>query len=438
MSFDELLEHVPPEVVYRRAPLPDQQNAVGPWRETVCRFVKPKEGSEEHDLWLTLIYGKGDSGEPAHFPCGQDGRALRELLKKNRAALALLREGIQRGRLQLPETRWPPATGEDAILVWRLQDVTQAVFIKAKALCTDLDFGGVAEELVGMLRMGEMICNGEGDIGEYLVGDWIRSSALRSIRTLAARREVPLHVLTERLSAAENSLRSRDGLAECLRVELCCTGLPQLDHLVPCDELETFVDRLLATCYWSQPMDPDETVPDDDRVQWRRGQILSLLQGHPQPFDKLATVRLLGESVAQWIEELNRPPRPRVFDVVGQWRRFRRWDRGRWWWRHTRFWPKQLRPDFPFEWMGTSDDARGKLAALPEELEGFDEKTFASMQPPTEVDVLSCRRRLRRVANPVGLILVMHLMPIDVSHFMFRYRAALHETRSVLTNRLND
>ncbi len=288
-----------------------------------------------------------------------------------------------------------------------------------------------------MLRMGEMICNGQGDVSDYLAGEWIRKSAQASVRCLAERKEVPAGVLEVCLSAIDQSLRLPDGLAECLRVRLCCSALPQLDQLVPCDDLETLVDHLLETCYSGEPIDSQETVPDDGRVEWRRRHILSLLRGHPHPFDKPSTARLLAESVAHWVEDLDYPREPRTLDLVGQWRRFRRCVRGRWWWRQTRWWPEQLTPDFPFEWMGVTDHARGKLAELSEDIEDFDEKVFASMQPPTDADVATCRDRLRRVANPVGLILVAHLMPVDVSDCMFRYRAALQETRGALAQRLH-
>ncbi len=133
--------------------------------------------------------------------------------------------------------------------------------------------------------------------------------------------------------------------------------------------------------------------------------------------------------MARQIEELNHPPKPRRLDLAGRWRRFRRDARWRWQWRRTRHWPQQLTPGFPFEWMGNSDDARRKLGELPDGLDEFDEDTFASMQPPTEADVLLCRKKLRRVRNPVGFVLAEYLTPTDASQFVFRYRAASREAQ---------
>jgi hypothetical protein len=208
MSLDELLKHVPPEVIYRRVPLPDEKNALGPWRQAVTKFVKPENGSDEEDLWGTLIYGEGKVGEakPKAFPAGDEGKPLRELLEKNREALELLEEGIRRGRLQLPETRWPSVAAGQADLAWQVVDLSQGVLIKAKALCTDRDFRGAAAQLIDMLHMGEMICNAEGDTGDYLAGEWIRESAQAGIRSLAARKEVPGDVLSECLAAIDETL----------------------------------------------------------------------------------------------------------------------------------------------------------------------------------------------------------------------------------------
>jgi hypothetical protein len=52
MAVEQLLQHVHPDAVYRRVPLPDDQNALGPWREAVQRCVRP---DKDDPLWGELI-----------------------------------------------------------------------------------------------------------------------------------------------------------------------------------------------------------------------------------------------------------------------------------------------------------------------------------------------------------------------------------------------
>jgi hypothetical protein len=73
MAIEELLQHAPPEAIYHRAELPDEQNALGPWREAIEHYVSP---SEDDSLWGDLVYGAGEEGTPIPFPGGPESTNL--------------------------------------------------------------------------------------------------------------------------------------------------------------------------------------------------------------------------------------------------------------------------------------------------------------------------------------------------------------------------
>ncbi len=49
MSIEDLLQHVPPEVIYHRVPLADDDNAFGPWSEAAKHLVPPPEEEESEE-----------------------------------------------------------------------------------------------------------------------------------------------------------------------------------------------------------------------------------------------------------------------------------------------------------------------------------------------------------------------------------------------------
>ena len=184
-------------------------------------------------------------------------------------------------------------------------------------------------------------------------------------------------------------------------------------------ELENFVDRLLDTLYQrgfvpiTGSTEPQFVTPTDDRLAWRREQIISLLRGHPCPFDKIATAKRMGKLVAARIHGMDyiRRPRMRDFGYALRWLLFRaNWRRC---WRQPRgmrYWPAQFEPDFSVEWLGHSGSARAALAELGEFMDG---KRLAAWQPPTDADVALARRKLRRVHNPVGWMLSRCFLATD-------------------------
>ncbi len=434
MAVEELLKHVHPDAVYHRVPLPDDQNALGPWREAIERHIPP---DDDDPLWGKLIYGDGETGTPVAFPSGPEGERLRALLDRNQAALELLEAGIRRGRLQLPLRHGFDMESPDGKVAISVAELSRMLWVKAKALEADGDCLGTWSSLIQYLRIGDMICNGDGILIDYLCGSCLRKSALNRLRALAESSNLPGTALTELRSIVENSLGSADGLAQCLRANFCCTDLVTIDSIPEGAELEKLVDRLLAAFYTNTCFtfsgSPQAVEPSDDRVTWRRAQIISLLDGHPRPFDKIATIRLMGKRAAAGIHSLQRPRRPWVLGFARAWRGLlgclrRRLFSG------LKYWPDQLAPVFPVDALGPSQEACAARAELAKDLAGHWD--VASWQLPTESYLALCRRKLRRVRNPVGRMIAEQVAPTDYRYVADQYRTALTEIQNALRKRL--
>ena len=74
-----------------------------------------------------------------------------------------------------------------------------------------------------------------------------------------------------------------------------------------------------------------------------------------------------------------------------------------------RYWPEQLTPDFPVQWLGHGEEARAALAEARQTPAGT---FYASWQPPTDDEVAWACRKLHRVRNPVGLMLAQNLLSL--------------------------
>jgi hypothetical protein len=287
-----------------------------------------------------------------------------------------------------------------------------------------------------LLVIGEMICAGDGQMLHYLIGLWIRSAALRSIGRLGAHPDIPRPLLDELLHAVARSLRVPDGLAQSLRVDFCTITLPQLDRTSDEGGLETIVDKLLATYYSSHaPLGDDVGLSAtvelaEDWVAWRRQQILALLAGHPRPYDKAATARLMGLLTARVVREARYAEQFGDLSLLGKLHRLRRQ-----FFRHrlqakTRFWPVELTPGFPYGATG-----RGNFAADAEQTAA---SALGARQLLTERRRAAAQRRLHKIPNPIGLILVEHLAAFDYSPFMFQHRTVAANIRRLLAQRAEE
>jgi len=405
-DVDELIEHIPPIACYRREPLADRHNALFHWEQAAESLATP-DGEGPGEALFEV-----DPDGPAELPSGADANRVRQFLEDNRRAIELLRAGVSCGRVQFPEPDDEGDFAEDAQAIRPLANLANTWLLLARWLIADGDYRAAASELAQLGQMAQMICGGEGLVVHYLVGTSIMHTAAAAIRRLAAEPEAPEGSLAELAAAIDRWLNESHQVAQCLRMDLCCYALREVDRLARCQTLEAKVDELLDRHYAGGPLvppvDEDEACRHDGRLAWRREQILRLLEGHPQPFDEVGTVKMMGRHVADRILDLQ-PMHP--LNLPAHWGRVVRRYRRRRLEAHVALWPTQLHPSFPYELLGPSDDARHKLTALREHLPN----RGARLQPPGDIELKAARRRLHATVNPLGVLVADALLPIDIS-----------------------
>ena len=392
-----MLEYIPPEAVYHRAPLDDCANALEPWLQAVERFVKPQD---EDDLWGDLVRQTAASDAPADVGSPQN----RQIVQENGETSDFLHAGIERGRLQFAELHYPETFSDEAELAKQLGEVAWILHLRAAVLAADEELTAAAGELIGLLRMGEMICNGDGQVLHYLIGAWIRRAAIQAIGRLAGQEGISRSALEGLLAAVSDSLDAPDGLASCLRADLCLIALPQLDRTPTDGNLDLFINRFLEApdrprlIRLRKQRGGGRDVSPRTQLARRRQRIVALLESHPQPLDKIATARLLGERVADTIRRLH--PRPQA------------------------------------SWLTWIAPAQRLLRGGPHGAAEADADVFAQLNMIFDEDTPAAREQFQRLTNPVGLVLAERLLPADASQFAFQYQANLHQTKKLLAKRL--
>jgi hypothetical protein len=380
MVAESILKRVPAAARYRRVAVLDSENALGPWREAATRLV---EWSGDEAVWNRLF-----KNGTWILPEGDDARRVREHVEANRHALGLIDAGIQRGKLQHPECH----STEDfsAFLGWLpFLEITRLLQAKAIVRTVDGDFREAGEDLLRVLQFGELLCMGEGFESEYLSGLAIEDEAIKSLRRFAEIPDVPRGVRAELASELRRSLSRRDSLAERVRFGfqyfLIC-----LDALPDTNDLEALADT------WDGKY--GDTLCRRD--------FLRVLDGHPRPFDKIATARLAGEEVADRARLLEAPPRPwwKGLSRIGiEWRRRRR---RRWLRRQTAKWPGHQPTGVLFRKFLDDPELARKVHAQGSGCLG--------LKAPTDKEICSANRRLRRVNNPLGLLVLEESLEPDL------------------------
>ena len=425
MSLPLLLELIPQTAVYRRTALDPRLNALGAWQEATEKFVIPDDGRH---IWAALVDAPQVSAariSPAKV------KFAREVVQQNVECLEALDRGLEYGQLQFDEFQSLEQVMADTDFVYRLGQAARLHLIRFRLWFSEGDMVSAAEELFRMEKIGSMICNGQGQMLHYLIGLLLRAAAVRGFGHLAANMQTPMAVLERILETLAAGIKARDGLAQSLRVDLCTIALAQLDRTLEGPNLKKVVDKLLEVYYVPRGnltvrvRGPEHAAIADGWLEERRQQILTLLHGHPKPFDKAATARLMGVMVAETIRDLSHSRQPAFLDVIGQLHSMRRRVRLRCLAQKTRFWPVELTPGVPIETPGVKPPEEGEITTIQLPSENPNEAHFKDLQA-----------KLSRIENPIGLMLVRHVMAYDYSPHLLEHLKKMKKMRELMKLRL--
>ena len=245
-----------------------------------------------------------------------------------------------------------------------LGEIARLHLVRFRLAFAEGDLVAAADEVFRLEKIGYLISAGEGQMLHYLIGLWLRAAAVRGMGQLAANIHTPAAVLEQILETVDEGLRLPDGMAQSLRVDLTSIALAQLDRTIDRGRLPQIVDSLLEVYYRPQrSLAAKEAGSEHAAIAdaWLADlcqRMLYLLDGHPRPFDKKATARLMGTITAETIGDLQHFRHPALLDVAGQLHTMRRKLRHFRLRQKTRHWPVELSP-------GVQIDASGGMGLKP-------------------------------------------------------------------------
>lgn len=378
----EILKLLPAEVIYHRVRLEDKCNALGLLREAMAKLVSIDD--EDLDDKLDLIVN-----DKIPIPTGSDGNRLKDHLRENAPALALLDKAIARGRLQLPELRSEAVLSSLSSEVVSWTKLEHWKEFKARMLMGERKLSEAAKELLSLLQFGQMICQGDGALIHYMVGAAFQNRATECIRSMLAGHSVPPSVLEFVAKQLQEVSQAEDGIAQTYRVEFCAYCLPFLSKL-PADgnvekALEAFIAHYRIEKYTRQI---------SDRLETRKKRILALLAGHPSAFNREQTIRLDADLYAVSIRRTREPWKSEELD--------------------------------------RAEEIGKELAAWPEALSVGALLSLWEDREVSEEELAKARQRLMTVQNPLGKQLATSSSSTKMVHAVFFKRANLIATQVVV------
>ena len=301
--------------------------------------------------------------------------------------------------------------------------------VSAKLLCAGQQFEKMTDEMIQVLRLGALLCDGEGTVLDQLVGFTVIGSALGWTQELADQSTFSSESRTRLLTEIQQSKPSTNGLIQSHLVDLSCCSIPMLEKVPENTDLKTLVEYLSEHWYNNTTMgdlleDMGEEFADEQispevreaRLGLRKRQMFLLLHGHPKPFDKEATARLVGEDTAEYIRCIDEgcdSPEP-VDPRAG-------------------LWPEMLAPGYPLDSFGFDPQAIAEREELLDSLEPEERARYEQeLRQPTDAEIVALNPKLRRVENPVGQLLRNQLRPTDLSYLLSEHDRQLQATQKSL------
>jgi hypothetical protein len=297
-----LLEHVHTDMLYEPAVVQDEENAYLVWQrlpEDADLEDETAESEEEEDAVLAAE-GEGP------FPTGPLGERLAKAIEAWEAIFRTWDEGIARGRFQWPRGRTgldPEEKDRAFSLIMRLARAHRCRVLRAKLAAARGQFHLAEKDIVAFLRTAAILASAEENLMVHLMAAGQAYGGYRLMRWLAHDEDTPLDLL-ERLMPHLAGPPDRTSGARALRGEFRTFFLPPLaripDGADPSRLAEAHAEDIEAGPY-------RESV-----VRYTA----AILEGHPKPFDKEATVRLASEIMARLVRSLGAPWRDRPRNVA--------------------------------------------------------------------------------------------------------------------------
>ena len=297
-EVESLLKVVDPRLHDRHVPATAENDAWPMWEEAGQAYVEQPKDREfcayMHDL---LDQQPRATGEVRH-------RVL-DWIRQNEECRKLIGQGISRGSVEWPRegksVRLPFMAHETLRLVRRLAQ------LKHSACCARLsegDVDGALSEAFGILKMGTMLVHAECMIIDYLVAQYVFGVGVRAVYQAATAPSSS----DDQARAAINNLAAvkptREDFKRAHRVELCRGFVPSIAGFPN----ETSSVQLATHCVTgdlSLGWKPTEWQLQECKRCIER--VATLLEGHPNPLDKKATVRLYSEMHLRHFKQMGKP-----------------------------------------------------------------------------------------------------------------------------------
>jgi hypothetical protein len=258
------------------------------------------------------------------------------------------------------------------------------------------DVAGALREAVSILKIGSILMHAECLIVDYLIAHAILGFGVDVTYRVASGAGVSDEQAQSAIASLAAAKVTNEDFKQAHRVEFCRWFLPSI-AAIPSDA----DGRTLAACHVLGDRSSDFKPNEKQLSEYRRSvqQIATLLEGHPNPLDKEATIRLAGQLHARFFDELDKPVPQRnrnLFDSLKK---------------ELSAWPAEVEPDI---WI---------VSALNEK------DNPSPLRKLTAQDLKQAHDKLCTVDNVLGKRMIVERSSIMYAHIMELHQARLESRR---------
>lgn len=385
-EVESLLKFVDPRVRFRHVPLEPSKNA-WPLCEQAIKVRAEQPDDEAFAEGLSKLF------EERKDVSDEVRKRIVDWVAQNQECDRLADQAIELGHLEFPRAsksvRLALAMDEIGIL----RDMARVKHAACGLKMQSRDIPGALNDAISIVRLGEILNRSEGMVVDLLVASAIIGMGSETALTIAMSRQVSEQQALQILEALRQARLTQEDFKRALRTELCGWFVPCVANFPARATPSELANHMLA-----DDVDPDFKPNEKQLAAYRRlhAQITRLLDGHPRPFDKPATVKLSSDIHVKIFREMDKP----------------------WLQRKTGFF----------------EPLQQELAAWPKEINsmsiafaGFDEVEAPAQ--PTDAEIETSRRSLMHVDNVFGKYLFQSMIGIVSTPFIELHQARLEAAR---------